>query len=63
MNFLFFLLLILGFVIYYELRILKVTKKCDKENYDGKTDLYVANDFMGPDHLFQNMGLLLLVFQ
>lgn len=40
MNFLFFLLLILGFVIYYELRILKVTKKCDKENYDGKTDLY-----------------------
>ena len=26
-------------------------------NDDGKTDLYVANDFMGPDHLFQNMGL------
>ena len=26
-------------------------------NNDGRPDLYVANDFMGPDHLFQNMGL------
>ena len=25
-------------------------------NSDGKPDLYVANDFMGPDHLFENMG-------
>ena len=26
-------------------------------NNDGRPDLYVANDFMGPDHLFKNMGL------
>ena len=26
-------------------------------NDDGRPDLYVANDFMGPDHLFQNLGL------
>ena len=26
-------------------------------NDDGMPDLYVANDFMGPDHLFQNLGL------
>ena len=26
-------------------------------NDDGRPDLYVANDFMGPDHLFKNMGL------
>jgi len=25
-------------------------------NNDGMPDLYVANDYMGPDHLFQNMG-------
>jgi len=25
-------------------------------NDDGLPDLYVANDYMGPDHLFQNMG-------
>ena len=25
-------------------------------NDDGLPDLYVANDYMGPDHLFQNLG-------
>tara|TARA_X000001036_G_scaffold64152_1_gene54783 strand:- start:6966 stop:10709 length:3744 start_codon:yes stop_codon:yes gene_type:complete len=25
-------------------------------NDDGRPDLYVANDYMGPDHLYQNMG-------
>ena len=26
-------------------------------NDDGRPDLYIANDFMGPDHLFENLGL------
>ena len=25
-------------------------------NDDGRPDLYIANDFMGPDHLFENLG-------
>ena len=29
-------------------------------NDDGLPDLYVANDYMGPDHLFQNFLIELL---
>lgn len=38
MNFLFFLLLILGFVVYYELRIMRIVRKYEPD--EEKTDIY-----------------------